>query len=185
MNEHNELIELLMGKFLDGEITPSEQRILDERLVSDPDARVLFDQLTRLHETSQEAVQAHILDQGPQAADIFARAWDRIERKRPLRVIHRIVFSQFTTGLAAGLLVAVGLFLWQNHQWGSLQNHNTTLAANNIETFSPERQVSLFEEMESRKAANLLEEMSPDDAADLIGDLSEDKAQELLEMMDP
>ncbi len=115
MNEHNELIELLMGKFLDGEISPSEQRLLDERLASDPDAGALFTQLTRLHETSQAAVQARILDQGRSAADVFAQAWQQAGRKRPLHIIHRVAFSQFASGLAAGLLVAVGLLLWQYH----------------------------------------------------------------------
>jgi anti-sigma factor RsiW len=65
MNEHNELIELLMGKFLDGEISPSEQRLLDEHLTNNPDAGTLFAQLTRLHEISEAAIQARLLDQGP------------------------------------------------------------------------------------------------------------------------
>jgi hypothetical protein len=137
MNEHNELIELLMGKFLDGDISPSEQRLLDDHLANNPDAGTLFAQLTRLHEISQEAIQTRILDQGRSAGDIFAQAWEQAGRKRPLHIISRIVFSQFTSGLAAGLLVAVGLLLWQHHtQTRSIQNSNPPYLAKELKPYA-------------------------------------------------
>ena len=45
----NEILEILIGKYLDGEITPSEQQMLEEALVSEPQARELLEQLQNLH----------------------------------------------------------------------------------------------------------------------------------------
>ena len=57
-----EMLEILIGKYLDGEITPIEQRLLDQALQKDSQAKELFEQLQDLHRASQEAIDAEITD---------------------------------------------------------------------------------------------------------------------------
>ena len=56
MSMKQEMLEILIGKYLDGEITPSEQQILQKELESNPQAKELLEQLQDLHERSCEAV---------------------------------------------------------------------------------------------------------------------------------
>ena len=49
MNMNQELLEILIGKYLDGEITPSEQHILEDQLNADPQAEELLRQFQNLH----------------------------------------------------------------------------------------------------------------------------------------
>ena len=109
MNMTQEMLEILIGKYLDGEITPSEQHILQTELDSDPQAKVLLEQLQDLHERSCEAVGSEIIGRGKEAEEIFEQAWQR-QAANPLHRILRIDGRlRFAAGLAAGL--ALGLIL--------------------------------------------------------------------------
>ena len=103
-----EMLEILIGKYLDGEITPIEQRLLDQALQKDSQAKELFEQLQDLHRASQEAIDAEIIDRGRPAKEIFERAWQ--QTKQPLRRLINIRGRlRFTVGLAAGLIIGLTL----------------------------------------------------------------------------
>jgi hypothetical protein len=104
-----EILEILIGKYLDGEITPSEQQILQKQLDSDPRAKELLEQLRALHEQSGEAVASEIIGAGKEAEEIFEQAWRR-QAANPLRRILKMDGRlRFAAGLAAGLVM--GLFV--------------------------------------------------------------------------
>ena len=113
MNLDRETTDILMGKHLDGEISSAEARLLRAHLEQDASARQLLDQLQELHRTSQEAVTETVLGQGRSAQDIIDAALQQSQGRRLLHFLQRWVFSQFTAGLAAGLLIAtVGALLF-------------------------------------------------------------------------
>jgi hypothetical protein len=105
-----EMLEILMGKYLDGQITPGENRMLQEALEADDDARELFEQLQILHQQCEEAVDSEVLSKGQDFDEVFERAWQR----RKVRVVRVPVPSgalKFVAGLAAGILIGIGVHL--------------------------------------------------------------------------
>lgn len=109
MNMNQETLEILIGKYLDGEITPSEQRILEAELDRDPRAKELLADLRDLHERSSELVNSQILAQGRTAAEVFERAWRQQARRPFYAAIKWGGYVRFASGVAAGL--AMGLVL--------------------------------------------------------------------------
>jgi anti-sigma factor RsiW len=109
MNMTQEMLEILIGKYLDGEITPSEQQILQKKLDNDPHAKELLEQFQALNERSCEIVATQIIGRGKEAEEIFEQAWQR----RAANPFHRILKMdgrlRFAVGLAAGL--AIGIML--------------------------------------------------------------------------
>lgn len=104
-----EMLELLIGRHLDGEITPSEQRVLDAELDRDPRARELLAGLQDMHERCGEAVASEILDWGGAAEEIFERAWQR-QSAGPVRSLMKMQgHVRFAAGLAAGLAMGLAL----------------------------------------------------------------------------
>lgn len=109
MNMTQEMLEILIGKYLDGEITPSEQQILQTELDSNSTAKKLLEQFQDLHERSCEVVASEITGRGKEAGEIFEQAWQR-QSANPLRRILKLDGRlRFAAGLAAGL--AIGLIL--------------------------------------------------------------------------
>jgi anti-sigma factor RsiW len=109
MNMAQETLEILIGKYLDGEITPSEQQILQTELDSDPHAKELLEQLQALNDRSCEVVATQIIGRGKEAEEIFEQAWQR-QAANPLHRIPKMDGRlRFAVGLAAGL--AIGLML--------------------------------------------------------------------------
>lgn len=107
MNMKQEILEILIGKYLDGEITPSEQQILQKQLDSDPRAKELLEQLRILHERSCEAVASEIMGRGKEAEEIIEQAWQR-QAANPLRRVLRMDGRlRFAVGLAAGLVIGL------------------------------------------------------------------------------
>jgi hypothetical protein len=104
-----EMLEILIGKYLDSEITPSEQRLLEVGLDRDAEGRELLAQLADLHECSNEAVASEITGRGSTAEDVFEQAWQR-HSKHSLRFFPRLGGSlRFAAGVAAGLLIGLTL----------------------------------------------------------------------------
>lgn len=103
MNE--QMLEILMGKYLDSEITASEQQILEAELQKNSQAKEFLEQMNKLHEKSREAVCSEIIEKGESAEEIFERAWQQ-QTKRPfgLRIISKVPL-RFVAGLAAGLVI--------------------------------------------------------------------------------
>ena len=109
MNMTQEMLEIMIGKHLDGEITPSEQRLLDAELDRDPQVKELLAQLQHLHERCGEAVASELLGRGRTPEEMFERAWRR-RSKSPLRSIARMRDQvHFAAGLAAGLIMGLAL----------------------------------------------------------------------------
>jgi anti-sigma factor RsiW len=109
MSMTKEVLEILIGKYLDGEIVPSEQRILEAELERDAQAKELFGQLRDLHQGSREAVASEILDRGKAAEEIFEQAWQQ-QSKRPLRPMMKMGgYMRFAAGLVAGFVIGLSL----------------------------------------------------------------------------
>lgn len=111
-----EMFEILIGKYLDGEITAAEQSALQEAMDGNDKFRELFEQLQELHRRCEQAVGAELIAQGGEADDIF----DMALRRRQGRFVKlacrrpRLMSSgwvRFAVGLAAGILLGIGVHL--------------------------------------------------------------------------
>ncbi len=102
----NDRLDILMGRFLDGEIEPGELRLLNAQLANDPQGRRLFDQYQSLHKLAQAEI-APLAEKGRSFESIFSSALQKSPRKgrRPLRLPAGTL--RFVSGMAAGLLLAV------------------------------------------------------------------------------
>ena len=109
MNMTQEMLEILIGKYLDGEITPSEQHMLQAELERNTQAKELLEQLQDLHERSSEAVASAVIGTGKEAGEIFEQAWQQREKHALRPMIKMGGYMRFAAGLAAGL--AIGLIL--------------------------------------------------------------------------
>jgi hypothetical protein len=108
MNE--EMLEILIGKFLDSEITPAEQKLLDAELQSNPKAKKLFQQWQQLHEKTEQVLTTEVLENGKSPQAIFQRALTIHERNRWKRRLRPVRWLPAVGSLAAGLLLGIGLF---------------------------------------------------------------------------
>ena len=109
MSESDIRLEILIGKHLDGEISPGEQKILERELAADSQARELFEQLRRLHQCSRDVVASEVVEAGAGAEEIFERAWHKnagFSWRRILRIDGRL---RFAVGLAAGFVLGLAL----------------------------------------------------------------------------
>jgi hypothetical protein len=111
MSDRDPHLEVLINRYLDGEISAREMEDLRAMVDGDDEARDLFGQMQQLHHACQEAVQTHVLQPGLPVEDLIARAWEGRTWRAWTGKAKRVVFSQFTYGLAAGLVVAVGAYL--------------------------------------------------------------------------
>lgn len=107
------MLEILIGKFLDAEITPAEQQMLDAAIEDDPQANELFNQLKDLHDINRQAVVNNILEKGASSEDIFEDAW-RSQSKNPFA---RITRHTGTFKIAAAITIGfmVGIFAQINY----------------------------------------------------------------------
>jgi len=104
-----EMLEILIGKYLDSEIAPSEQRLLDAELERDPKVKELLEQFQNLHECHAEVIGSEITGTGRTAEDVFERAWLQ-QSRRPFRFfVERIQRFRFAAGVAAGLILGLVL----------------------------------------------------------------------------
>ena len=104
MSMTEEMLEVLIGKYLDGEITPSEQRILEAELDRNPGAEELLRQFQDLNERSAEVVTTELLGQGISPEEIFEKAW-RHSKKPSRRIIRLSGWTRFAAGIAAGFII--------------------------------------------------------------------------------
>ena len=104
-----EMLEILIGKYLDGEITPSEQRMLEAELERNPQAKELLAQLQHLHERSCEAVTSEVIAPGRPAEDVFEHAWRQQSRHLLPLMMRKSGTIRFAAGVAAGLLMGLAV----------------------------------------------------------------------------
>jgi len=107
MSANDDKLELLIGKLLDGEISPAEQSWLDDQLQHDEQARNLLEQLRTLSECSRRVVAVEVLEQGKSPDEILQSSWQRYQRSRWRRVVRADGHLRFAAGLAAGFLLGL------------------------------------------------------------------------------
>jgi anti-sigma factor RsiW len=98
---------MLIGKLLDGEISPRERSLLDSELQREPRARELLEQMRTLHECSCGVVTHEVFGRGADPEELFERAWQQNRRSFWRRVIPAAGSLRFATGVAAGLLLGL------------------------------------------------------------------------------
>jgi anti-sigma factor RsiW len=111
MSNHDPHLEVLVNRYLDGEISAREMEDLRALVDSDEQARDLFEQMQQLHHACQDAIQTHVLQPGRPMEDLIASAWEGQSSHAWTGRVKRVVPSQFAYGLAAGLLIAVSVYL--------------------------------------------------------------------------
>ena len=111
MSMSDERLEILIGKFLDGEISPAEQQRLEQELDGNSEARALLEQLQTLDESSRAALGFRIAPQVGEAERVFERAWRHHEERSRRRVVGIGTRGRlrFAAGLAAGFLLGLVL----------------------------------------------------------------------------
>ena len=107
MSMIDDRLEILIGKFIDGEISPAEQRWLDAELQRNEDARELLEQLRMLSECGRQVVTSEVLEQGKPPEEILQRTWQRHEGSPWRRVVKADGHLRFAAGLAAGFLLGL------------------------------------------------------------------------------
>ncbi len=80
MSDMLDKLEILIGKFLDGELSLPERGLLEAELQRDRHAKELFEQMRLLHECSCGVVTHAIVGRGADPAEIFERAWQQNKR---------------------------------------------------------------------------------------------------------
>jgi hypothetical protein len=109
MSAAEDRLEILMGKLLDGEISPAEQRVLDQELERDGRARELLEQLRELHECGREVVKQEVRQGDADPAELFERAWKQSRGPAWRRIVRIGGLPRFAGGLAAGFLLGLAL----------------------------------------------------------------------------
>jgi hypothetical protein len=120
MSDTLDRLEILIGKSLDGELSPKERCLLENELQQDRHAKELFEQMRVLHECSCGVVTHEILGRGADPAAVFERAWQQDKRSFWRRVAQRVPHREgarvgaradghlrFVAGVAAGLLLGL------------------------------------------------------------------------------
>ena len=117
MRSMDDRLEILIGKFLDGELSPAEQRWLDEELERNEEARELLEQLQTISECGREVVTSGVIEQGRGPDEILERTWQRHKGTLWRRIVRADGHLRFVVGIAAGFLM--GLILHFALTWGS------------------------------------------------------------------
>lgn len=122
MNAADDKWEILIGKLLDGELSPQERSRLENEIQMDRHAQELFEQMRVLHECSCGVVTHEVIGRGADPAVIFERAWQQSQRSLWQRMatggrerqgrrwgVTADGHLRFAVGIAAGLLLGLVL----------------------------------------------------------------------------
>lgn len=101
-------IEKMIHLYLDAELDAEQRAQVEQMLENDMESRRLYDQLQQAHSVLQKAVDAVGRGSDSSFEMIYAQARDSFA-DRPAAT-GRLWYLQFAVGLAAGLLLALGLF---------------------------------------------------------------------------
>ncbi|MFC1780654.1 hypothetical protein ACFLZ8_00130 [Planctomycetota bacterium] len=143
MSMSKQMFEILVGKYLDGEITPSEQRILESHLNKEPESEKLLRRLYDLHEGCGDLVSSKLLRQGKRPEEIFEMAWQK-STKKPLKRFKIGGYIKFMGGVAAGLLLGLSLHFALSDTSSTIQSEPAievaavNQAINDIESARPD-----------------------------------------------
>ena len=124
-----EMTEILIGKFIDSEITPAEKNLLDIELQRNPQARQLLGELQELHEVSRQALDREVSGNTQSAEVVFERAWRNSRLGKRHRSIHLSPMYRIMVSLAAGLVFGFGLYHLFFHTPAQAQHQTRTVTA--------------------------------------------------------
>ncbi|MCK5114904.1 MAG: hypothetical protein KAR11_09105 [Phycisphaerae bacterium] len=116
---NQEMLETLIGKFIDSEITPAEQRLLDEELMDNPQGRLLLQQFQQMHDQTRQLVSQKILPAGDSPETTFSRALATEDRSGSSPNISHSRWGNLAASVAAALLVGLlgyATYLGRTHQ---------------------------------------------------------------------
>jgi anti-sigma factor RsiW len=116
MDMTEDMLEMLIGKYLDGEIAPDEQHMLEAELDNNFRARELLKELQDLHQQTRDAIDSEIIGRGKDAEEVFERAWQQKDIHPLRRIIELNSYMRFATGLAAGLIIGLALHFVLSNQ---------------------------------------------------------------------
>jgi len=105
-----ELTELLIGKFLDSEITPAEQQLLEIELRKNPHAQKLLDELKQFHELAARALDQELNESDTSCEEIFQRASKKVPDPKKQRIL-RFNLWQKVASIAAMLMIGFVIYL--------------------------------------------------------------------------
>ena len=105
-----ELTEILIGKFLDSEITPAEQQLLEIELRKNPQSQKLLDELKQFHEIAAQALDQELNESDTSCEEIFQRASARVPNPKNQRIIRFNLWQQ-VAGIAAMLMIGFTIYL--------------------------------------------------------------------------
>lgn len=101
------MTEILINKFLDSEITPAEQQMLDAELQENPDSQLLLQQLKQLQQQAQEALAIELLENGDTAEKIFKKALAKTRKNKTKK--QQYLWLKTAMHMAAGFILAIGI----------------------------------------------------------------------------
>ena len=146
MSMTDDKLEILIGKYVDGQATPIEQHLIEREMNQDPRARELYEQWRTLSELGREMVVDKIVKKGASPEDIFEQAWQRHKGSLWRRIAKPDGHLRFAVGVAAGFLLGVILhftLVWTNGTTGEVVSRRGPMVK---DTVGPMR--------EDRKEAN-------------------------------
>ncbi len=108
MNE--EMLEILIGKSIDSEITPAEQRLLDVELKNNPEAKQLFQELQTLKDQASYELQNALDSDSPFPREHFDNAWREHHDSQDPSTLRFPAWQQTIISAAACFLIALGIF---------------------------------------------------------------------------
>ncbi len=125
MSTTDDRLEILIGKLLDGEISPAEQHVLDRELEKDAQARELLEQMRVLRECGREIVERQVRQGGDAPGDVFERAWRQSRGSVRQRIVRIGGPSRLAVGMAAGFLLGLALhFVLVRNARSSIEDTN-------------------------------------------------------------
>lgn len=132
----NSTIEILINKFIDKEISPEEQQMLQKILAEDAEARQLLSELQSIDGKASEALKVQA-SKGRSFNDIFEDA-SRESRNMPARGSKIFTRMNFAAGLAAGLIIGLSIHLTlQNIKENTVRQQPTASKSNSIKSTQP------------------------------------------------
>jgi len=151
---NNDMVETLISKFIDSEITPAEQRLLDGELMSNPKARELLTRLQQLHDQTCQLLDDQLTGRGASAESLLQKAGEQIDSPRQSQRFGLSRFAKLALSLAACLLVALTV-------WAIVSVHTPNTPTPQPEKMTVDNDAAIPESLEPRFKPRWLREITP------------------------
>jgi hypothetical protein len=121
MNE--QMLEILISKYIDSEITPAEQKMLDAELQSNPEACETLKALEQLRDQSQQMLKEEVVLSGAPASTIIEQALAQSDRPGKQKGTAYRPWYRDPISLAACFMLGFGFISFWVH-YGDTGNPN-------------------------------------------------------------